>query len=374
MKSILIVTDSFLPGHKSGGPITSLSNLSSFLKDYFNTLVCTRNYDLTKQSTYTGVNFDEVVSFKGHSVIYLSKVRFFNVCLLLKRVQADVIYLNSFFSTLSIMFVVVNKLFIKAPIVMAPRGELLRNAVRLKKTKKLVYLYLYKFILLNHDVVFHSTSLEEKITLEQIFPNNETINICNIPTIYSRSNIDKQLNSLKIVFFSRISEKKNLLFCIYVLSCIDFDVSFDIYGPVDDDKYWNKCLNLMGKLPDNVHVNYHGSINHEQLHSILPLYHCLFLPTMSENYGHVIVESMQVGLIPLISNNTPWKKLQDANAGWEIDLHDVESYCNALLSIYSMNQSHFNEISLNSTNYILDKIKIGKTKQQYLELFYKMLV
>ena len=48
----------------------------------------------------------------------------------------------------------------------------------------------------------------------------------------------------------------------------------------------------------------------------------MFLPTFAENYGHSIVEALSVGTPMLISDNSPWKNLQEKGFGWEISLNE----------------------------------------------------
>ena len=49
-------------------------------------------------------------------------------------------------------------------------------------------------------------------------------------------------------------------------------------------------------------------------------YHCLFLPSTGENYGHAIVEAFSAGLPVIISTLTPWKNLESQKVGWDIPL------------------------------------------------------
>ncbi len=50
-----------------------------------------------------------------------------------------------------------------------------------------------------------------------------------------------QPDTIKCVFASRISPKKNLIFLLDVLSEVSREVHLEIWGDIDDLSYWNAC-------------------------------------------------------------------------------------------------------------------------------------
>ncbi len=66
---------------------------------------------------------------------------------------------------------------------------------------------------------------------------------------------------------------------------------------------------------------------------VLAQYDLLFLPTFAENYGHSIAESLSVGTPVLMSDNAPWKNLQEKGLGWDIHLSDKASFIAAINEI-----------------------------------------
>src|SRR5665811_1142758 len=103
--------------------------------------------------------------------------------------------------------------------------------------------------------------------------------------------------------------------------CIrDRNITFDIYGPIYNQEYWNKCLNLINQIPKHIVITYKGILPHHELDTTLKKYHALLLPSTGENYGHIIIEAMINGCIPIISNKTPWINLATQNVGFDIAL------------------------------------------------------
>lgn len=98
-------------------------------------------------------------------------------------------------------------------------------------------------------------------------------------------------------------------------------VIYDIYGPIKDTEYWERCKEEMGNLPEGILVNYKGSVIPSKVSETLQAYHYFVLPTLGENFGHAIFEALINGVPVLISDQTPWLELEDKKAGWSIELN-----------------------------------------------------
>ncbi|MBK7856397.1 MAG: glycosyltransferase [Bacteroidetes bacterium] len=124
-----------------------------------------------------------------------------------------------------------------------------------------------------------------------------------------------------------------------------YKVDFDIYGLQEEESYWQQCENAIHQLPTNITATYKGAIDNTQLKEALSQYHFSILPTMHENYGHSIVESWAAGCPVIISDNTPWRKLEKEKCGWDILLNNSNKFAEALNVATAMNQQTFNEWS-----------------------------
>jgi len=115
-------------------------------------------------------------------------------------------------------------------------------------------------------------------------------------------------------------------FALKVLNKVSSKVVFDVYGPAENVAYWQECKDLINQLPDNVKVNYFGSVAPGEVLRIFSRYDLFLFPTGGENYGHVIGEALIVGTPVLISTETPWRNLQTDGLGWDIDLSHMDSF------------------------------------------------
>lgn len=153
----------------------------------------------------------------------------------------------------------------------------------------------------------------------------------------------KATDKLKLVFISRVSPKKNLLYALESLKDVKASVSYDIYGPLEDADYWQQCLNVIAELPENVEVAHKGELTPDQVVPTLSQYDMFFMPTQGENYGHVIAEALCAGLPVLISDQTPWRDLEAQGIGWDLPLDDKAAFVKAIEQAHAMSAEEYAE-------------------------------
>lgn len=375
-RKILIFTDYFIPGFKAGGPVKSILNLSNIMSGDFDIYVVSRDKDFGDINPYDNISYDGFNIINNINIIYLSRVNIITINRAIKIIRPDVIYLNSFFSKMTQIVLLLKKIkLINSKIILAPRGELLPGAISLKSKKKKIFLSITKALALyGKDIIFHVTNKIESSNVKSLF-SNKLIEIANLTNSenFQFINIEKQPNMLNIVFLSRVSKKKNLLYALEILQRIDSkNILFDIYGTKEDLKYWNKCEKLIN-TSHNIKISYKGSVKPADVAAILSGYQCFLLPTLDENFGHAIVEAMQMGVIPIISNQTPWNDLQNFKAGWAIDLNDKDGFIQAIKEIHGYNQKYFSKISKNAKNYIDKKLDTTRSVHMYQHMFSELI-
>tara|TARA_B100000780_G_scaffold273911_1_gene238144 strand:- start:7152 stop:8279 length:1128 start_codon:yes stop_codon:yes gene_type:complete len=371
MKKILIFADAYIPGFKGGGPVVSISNLVALIEDEYEILVCTRNHDFGEKTPYENIVSDAVTHVNKHKVLYLSSYGGLAFWRAMRSFKPDFIYLNSFFSRTTRIVLFLNIFLWRKPLLVSPRGELLHNSLGIKKRKKNLYLSLFKTAQLHKNLIFHSTDSIETGSLANIFSidKSEIREIPNVSRRYVSTAITKEKSELKVVFISRICTKKNLHFALNVLGNTTQIITFDIYGPLEDQNYWTKCREIIKNLPSNITVNYNGSLQGNNVTETMRQYHVFLFPTLSENYGHVIVEAMQAGLVPIISDQTPWVNLQEKNAGWDINLDNHKEYGVVLDALFHMDPPRFSELSQSVINYINSHLNSCDLKSEYIKFF-----
>lgn len=370
--TILIVLGGFFPGKRFGGPPVSVDNFCSLLASEAECYIVTHNHDMDNQLPYDGIK--EGWNDRGNAkVLYLSDKDYCasSFDTVIKEIQPDYIYLQSLFQTCVLPCLWLAKKN-KTKVILATRGELCKGAFR-KKYKKIPYILLLRLFGLLKGVDFQSTSDEETIAINRLLgaESNRIHLLTNIPSIpNSLPKRNKKQNGVgRFVFISRILWKKNLLNAISYFNGINGEVIFDIYGPKEDLEYWDDCVAAINKLPSNVRVSYKGILGHDDIHKTFGTYDAFLFPTLSENYGHVIAESLVTGCIPIISDQTPWTDINTANAGWAISLNDANKYREAIQEVVNMDEAVILEKRDNIARYIRTKLRMEDIKKEYLAVF-----
>lgn len=331
-KKLLIFIDWYYPAFKAGGPIKSVFNIASAFKDELEIAIVTSAYDLDGKELLTGIEFNQWVNQDGIKVIYLTKQeqRSEKAKQLIREINPDIIYFNSLFSRFFTLIPLrLAKRLKISKIILAPRGMLGKAALEIKPLKKRLFISVSRMLGWFNSVIWHVSSSFEEQEVKQVYGNlSETIVAQNISSLVTKRVISEELlksDTLRLIFFSRINSKKNLKFAIDVMQSINSPrVTLDIYGPIEDEFYWEECKKLMDGASST--ITYKGLIHPKELTHILQQYHYLLFPTNHENYGHVIAESLCASLPVIISQNTPWRNLEKENVGFDLPL-EVSVFC-----------------------------------------------
>lgn len=385
-KTILIVISNYLPGFKLGGPIASISNLVNSLSGDFNFKILTSDRDFGDTQPYANVVTDTWLQKENYQIHYLKR-NFLTLYYLLRQINltnADILYLNSFFDPLfSISLIIAKKIgLLKIKnIVIAPRGELFKEAINFKRSKKILYLKFARVLGLYDSVIWHATSANERSSvLESIKVMPDKIRIAMIISslLKEESSLEKnevemdysnEKSALRLVFLSRVSKDKNLKFALEVLQKVKSEAVFDIYGPIEDKYIWDACQEEIKKIPSNISVNYLGSVDRENVKNIFSQYDLFFLPSFSENFGHVIVESLSVGTPVLLSDKTPWRNLEEKGWGWDLALDDPNTFVETIHQMSAYPKSYLKEKRQKIANSFIEYLRNPEILNANRELF-----
>lgn len=377
--TVLAFNDYYLPGYRGGGPVTSLRNMVEQLAPTLDFSIVTQDRDLGDASPYAGVRRGTWTPVEAGRVLYLKPSTFWVIHLLrvIRKTPHDVVYLNSFFSprfTLPVLMLRRLGLLADRPIVLAVRGEFSPGALALKPRKKALYLRFAKRTGLLRPVLFQATTEEEAGYIRGVLGN--AVAVQTAPCLASPTRlVDTQAEEagearpLKLVFLSRISPMKNLDFALDVLGGVTQDVEFSIYGPIEDDNYWAGCQAKIAKLPAHVQVSYHGSVEPQQVVSVLRPHDVFFLPTRGENFGHVIVEALSAGCVALISDRTPWKDLEAHQCGAALPLEQPASFSAKIDELARLDRQALERMSTQALTYAARITNDAAAVEASLKLF-----
>lgn len=372
----------YLPGYKAGGPIRTLVNMGDRLGNEFQFKIVTADRDFDDTKPYPKIKLNDWNRVGKADVFYMSANRrsLRDFKRLLCSTEYDILYLNSFFSphfTIKPLLLRRLRLIPDRPLIIAPRGEFSPGALGLKSFKKRVYITAVKAFGLYKGSVWQASSEHEEADIRRWFGNDARVIIApNLPPVISAADgpvavKEKTKGCLKIVFLSRISRKKNLDGALEMLKGLKGKVGFNIYGPMEDKSYWAECQKITSSLPENIEVRYCGSVEHDQVGAVMREHDLFFLPTLGENFGHVILEALCAGCPILISDQTPWRNLGKKGVGWDLPLSKPEMFQEVLQGCLDMNTEEHVKWSERAREYGLEVTKDDGTVEQNRGLFYK---
>lgn len=373
--TIIVFNKGYLPGTKFGGPVTSIQNFcNAFYRDY-KVKIVSCNHDFRSKKFFPNIlqGWNKV---GNAEVMYLGdeQCTYRNFLAIIESENPIFCYLSGTITS----YFRFNDGVIKAcrerkvPVIIAPRGDICDNAIKIKKAKKIVAIWYCKLKKVYRDVFFQATISEETKNLKKYFNVNDghIFEIPNIPTI-----IEPNLKKIKpkgkisLVFISRIARKKNLEDAIKSVNKAKAQVKFDIYGPIEDSKYWQKCQEYIKDAPPNVSIEYKGALDGNEAKVVFKDYDAFIFETLSENYGHVIVESLMCGSpVILTKRTTPWDDI-DHRAGYIADIGRIDDFAQIIDNIANMNQAEYDKLRTQTWDYAVEKVDLQGLLKKYREMF-----
>lgn len=353
-----------------GGPCNTLYWHSNALKN--------KGVNVDVVTTSLGIHRDTVVVDKPihdelGSVYYGSttSISFPVIKQIVKGIKsADIIHLNSLFNVISIFTFFYTKLFYgKKKIVWSVRGELNENALEFSQKKKKPLLFLYKR--LTKNIIFHSTSEKETQEIHSVFGNVKVIEVPNFIEPSKRIDV-KTLH--QFLYLGRIHPIKAIhkMFEGFAKSqsFANSDFKLIIVGKheerhqdyIDGLKKQIKELNLESKIEWRGHL-----IGMEKEKAYAESY-AFILPSETENFGNVVVESLNQGTPVIASKGTPWAVLKDYNCGFHIENSPTEiaTYIDKLIQL---DPNTYLEMRKNAINLIDNEFDVKMQINKWIKIY-----
>jgi len=335
---IVIMIGAFWPGSDSAGPNQSVRGLCRALADRFDFRIVARDrpFGATRPLAPVGEWVD-----RG-----FAQVRYLPVApvtgavglgRLLRTTPHDLLMSNGFFDrefTLPALVMRRSGRVPRAPMIVSTRGEFAGGALGLKSGRKRAVLTLAGRLSLHRDVLLHATSAAEAADVERGYPHAKGVvvapNVRLIGPLPEQPARPAPGQPLRLAFVGRIARVKNLDYALRALVQVATPVEYDIFGPIQEADHWAECQALIAALPEHVRVTHMGEMANDEMVATLAGYDLLYLPTKGENFGHAIMDALEAGTPVLISDQTPFRGLAAAKAGFDLPLADPRAFAAAI--------------------------------------------
>lgn len=230
----------------------------------------------------------------------------------------DCVYLNSIFYPPSFLLATV-AVWKKKPVVWSCRGNLHPQALIYGTWKKLPIIWFIKTFLSGKNILFHATSMEESTNIKTTFGDKFQVvtipNYLEIPELQDRSNASPpyflyigRLHPIKALDILIVALGQSRLFkqSKYVLK---------MAGIGDEDYVRGLKIQITQQGLDD-HIHFLGLVEGEEKEKLYSNAHFTVLPSHSENFGNVVIESLAQGTPVIASKGTPWEVLEKEQAGF----------------------------------------------------------
>ncbi|MDX9751814.1 MAG: glycosyltransferase family 4 protein, partial [Flavobacteriales bacterium] len=345
---VLVLIDWYKPFFKAGGPVRSMVNMVDHLHGEVDFHIITGDRDYTATAAPADLPKDRWVQLdQGEHVWYASpegrSIQRWKE--LLHQRPWDAVYINGLWSRWGTLVPLWLLRGSGQRRIVAVRGMLAHGVMGRKGLLKRLVLFALRATGCFRGVEFQATNREEMDDVRRWVGRDVQVHL--VPNLGRRMAdhtprpIAKQRGELRLVSVARIAEEKNTLFAIERLKDLPGRVSFDLYGTVYHEAYWERCRQVIAALPPHITVQWHGQIDSDAVPQVLAGAHALFMPSVGENFGHTMLEALAVGRPIVISDRTPWKGLEAQHAGWDLPLEKPERFAEVLRSLVGMDDAAY---------------------------------
>lgn len=319
---ILQICAAYKPAYIYGGPTMSVSMLSENLAKAG---VDTAVYATTANGKQElPVIPGEAVNVDGVPVIYFKRVTkdhsHFSPALS-ARLRKDagsfnLVHIHAWWNLVSVFSCLI-ALRRNVPVLLSPRGTLSPYSFQHKSIgiKWLLHRLLGKPLLKKCHI--HATSQKESEAIQVLFkPKSITIlpNFVKLPERKTYAE-NEPASILKLLFFSRIEEKKGLDILLHALATVTVPYTLTIAGDGDHD-YIETLKAIATKNGVDKHITWIG-FQQENKFDVLQQHDLFVLPSYDENFGNVVIESLSVGTPVLISEGVGLADyVKENDLGW----------------------------------------------------------
>jgi glycosyltransferase involved in cell wall biosynthesis len=221
------------------------------------------------------------------------------------------------------------------PLMVAPRGMLAAEALAFSRAKKLIFWHTVQRAVLKRAACFHATSDQEHDEIRRaglINPVAVIPNGIDLPVLTKarHSQAHSQEYGRTALFIGRIHPKKGLerLIMAWALASKASDQwNLRIVGP-DENSYRSQLSRLAGDLGLK-NVSFEDAVYGSDKWDLYQQADVFVLPTMNENFGLTVAESLACETPAICTTGAPWSGLEMEGCGWWVD-PSVESLASTL--------------------------------------------
>lgn len=210
-----------------------------------------------------------------------------------------------------------------------PQGMLEPWSMQQKKWKKFIYFHLREKIMLHQATIIRAVGRPERDNLQRLFPKQHVKLIPNGVDLIEA--LEKPRGKFSVLFLSRLHHKKGvtLLVQAWVKSLLNNQENYELVIAGPDEGEQEKIL---AALNQSTNIRLLGPVYGAEKEKLLKRCHFFALPSFSEGFPTAVLEGINYGLKPLISQHCNFPELSEAGHALmlEPDVHQIIQTLNQL--------------------------------------------
>lgn len=284
--------------------------------------------------------------------------------------SADVIHLNSLFNILSIIsFCYIKFFFPKKKVIWSVRGELSPNALKFSRLKKKSLLFLYKRTIKN--VLFHSTSEKETAEIKYVYGSVRTVEIPNFIEPSKRRDDIVKKQFLYLGRIHRIKAIHKMIEGFYKSKeFMNSDFKLIIVGKHEErhSDYYGEILKLVKSKNLQDKIEFRGHLTGDDKEKVYAESYALVLPSETENFGNVVIESLNQGTPVIASKGTPWSILEKYKCGFHIT-NKPQEIADTVDRMIDLSLDTYNKMRKNSVLLVDQEFNINTQIDKWINIY-----
>jgi glycosyltransferase involved in cell wall biosynthesis len=280
----------------------------------------------------------------------------------------DLVHIHAWWNLVSVFSCLV-ALRQNVPVLLSPRGTLSPYSFQNKSIGKkwLLHQLLGKSLL--RKCAIHATTKHEYDDITRLFQPPKSFVLPNFVKLVLKKVYHEREDTsiLKLLFFSRIEEKKGLDILLKALPDITIPYHLTIAGDGDPD-YTASLKALAAGLKIEDGISWVGFQN-ENKFDLLQEHDLFVLPSHDENFGNTVIESLSVGTPVLISDQVGLADyVEDNQLGW-ICHTNAQSIAWRINNIFTARQEELKTIRENAPEIIYNDFNDDNLVKKYIGMY-----
>lgn len=287
--------------------------------------------------------------------------------------ETDVLHLSMITYPASFLMAMINSRFYRKPMLWSSRGDLdPPMLLRSPQKKKTVINAINRSV--DRDLLwFHSTcDAETQYIRDNFGASSKVIQIPNYMELPERIDVPKEKYFL---YIGRIDPKKAIENLIEALAKSSaFSASEFVLKIVGDyyNDYGRKLVSLVETRGLTNKIKFLGHRSGREKEELLAAAHFTFMPSHTENFGIVVMEGLAQGTPAVASTGTPWKILEEQDAGYWVD-NDPESLVEVVDRVLSLSPEEHRQMSANAYRLAREEFSIHANVSEWEAAYQKIL-